>query len=62
MKRHRKKEVCGDANTAGYWLCWFLWEYPTYLEAYAKNVIQCKNMFGDVVIHISFDKNIKKID
>jgi hypothetical protein len=36
LNRHKKREDWEDPNTAGYWSRWFLWEYPTYKEAYAK--------------------------
>ena len=36
LNRHKKREDWNDPNTAGYWSRWFLWEYPTYHEAYKK--------------------------
>ena len=36
INRHRKREDWKDPNTPAYWSRWFLWEYTTYKEAYAK--------------------------
>ena len=36
ISRHKQKENWNDPNTAGFWSYHFLWEYPTYAEAYNK--------------------------
>ena len=36
LDRHEKRENWDDFNSAGAWSAKFLWEYPTYKEAYQK--------------------------
>jgi len=35
-RRHQKNEDWNDPDTRGYWSYHFLWQYPTYAEAYDK--------------------------
>jgi len=36
LDRHKAREDWNNPDTKGYWSARFLWEYPTYKEAYQK--------------------------
>jgi hypothetical protein len=41
--RHKKNEQWNNPDTAGYWSYFYLWKYPTYIEAYDKIKKDLKN-------------------